>query len=213
MTHVNIPQAELTDVVKRLKRIQGQVGGIIRMIEDGRDCAAVVTQLGRRFEGAQSRRFRRRVHRDAPLLDRGGRRDARGRPARSSNACSCPWRDGLVVETTARIDERRIPDDPDPARRRSHPRPDRRRPRARRGRTRQHRRQHQHPAARRSPARLVELDLAIPIVTVCQSGGRSQRAAEALQAAGYTVANLDGGIDRWTSEGRTTVWTPLHFRP
>jgi DNA-binding FrmR family transcriptional regulator len=42
---VNIPQAELTDVVKRLKRIQGQVGGIIRMIEDGRDCAAVVTQL------------------------------------------------------------------------------------------------------------------------------------------------------------------------
>ena len=55
------------------------------------------------------------------------------------------------------------------------------------------------------PARLVELDLAIPIVTVCQSGRRSQRAAEALQAAGYTVANLDGGIDRWTSEGRTTV--------
>ena len=42
---MNIPQAELTDVVKRLKRIQGQVGGIIRMIEDGRDCAAVVTQL------------------------------------------------------------------------------------------------------------------------------------------------------------------------
>ena len=42
---MNIPQAELADVVKRLKRIQGQVGGIIRMIEDGRDCAAVVTQL------------------------------------------------------------------------------------------------------------------------------------------------------------------------
>ena len=42
---VNIPQGELTDVVKRLKRIQGQVGGIVRMIEDGRDCAAVVTQL------------------------------------------------------------------------------------------------------------------------------------------------------------------------
>lgn len=42
---MNIPQGELTDVVKRLKRIQGQVGGIIRMIEDGRDCAAVVTQL------------------------------------------------------------------------------------------------------------------------------------------------------------------------
>jgi DNA-binding FrmR family transcriptional regulator len=42
---VDIPQGELSDVVKRLNRIQGQIGGIVRMIEDGRDCAAVVTQL------------------------------------------------------------------------------------------------------------------------------------------------------------------------
>jgi DNA-binding FrmR family transcriptional regulator len=42
---VKIPQGELADVVKRLNRIQGQIGGIVRMIEDGRDCAAVVTQL------------------------------------------------------------------------------------------------------------------------------------------------------------------------
>jgi DNA-binding FrmR family transcriptional regulator len=42
---VEIPQGELADVVKRLNRIQGQIGGIVRMIEDGRDCAAVVTQL------------------------------------------------------------------------------------------------------------------------------------------------------------------------
>ncbi len=42
---VDIPQGELADVVKRLNRIQGQIGGIVRMIEDGRDCAAVVTQL------------------------------------------------------------------------------------------------------------------------------------------------------------------------
>ncbi len=33
------------DVVKRLRRVEGQVGGIIRMLEDGRDCADVVTQL------------------------------------------------------------------------------------------------------------------------------------------------------------------------
>lgn len=32
-------------VLKRLKRAQGQIGGIIRMIEDGRDCADIVTQL------------------------------------------------------------------------------------------------------------------------------------------------------------------------
>jgi DNA-binding FrmR family transcriptional regulator len=43
--HVDIPQDELTDVVKRLRRIEGQIGGIVRMIEDGRDCSAVVTQL------------------------------------------------------------------------------------------------------------------------------------------------------------------------
>lgn len=33
------------DVIKRLRRIEGQVGGIIRMLEEHRDCADVVTQL------------------------------------------------------------------------------------------------------------------------------------------------------------------------
>ena len=33
------------DVVKRLRRIEGQVGGIIKMIEERRDCADIVTQL------------------------------------------------------------------------------------------------------------------------------------------------------------------------
>lgn len=32
-------------VIKRLRRAQGQIGGVIRMIEEGRDCADVVTQL------------------------------------------------------------------------------------------------------------------------------------------------------------------------
>jgi DNA-binding FrmR family transcriptional regulator len=32
-------------VVKRLKRAQGQLGGIIKMIEDGRSCQDIVTQL------------------------------------------------------------------------------------------------------------------------------------------------------------------------
>ena len=35
----------MADVIKRLRRAQGQVGGVIKMIEDGRDCADVVTQL------------------------------------------------------------------------------------------------------------------------------------------------------------------------
>lgn len=36
---------EMTAVVKRLKRAQGQIGGIIAMIEDGRDCQDIVTQI------------------------------------------------------------------------------------------------------------------------------------------------------------------------
>lgn len=33
------------DVVNRLRRIQGQVAGIVTMIEDGRDCADVMVQV------------------------------------------------------------------------------------------------------------------------------------------------------------------------
>lgn len=33
------------DVVKRLRRAEGQIRGVIAMIESGRDCADVVTQL------------------------------------------------------------------------------------------------------------------------------------------------------------------------
>ncbi len=36
---------DLGAVLKRLKRAQGQIGGIIRMIEEGRDCKDIVTQL------------------------------------------------------------------------------------------------------------------------------------------------------------------------
>jgi DNA-binding FrmR family transcriptional regulator len=36
---------ELTAVVNRLRRAQGQIAGVVRMIEEGRDCEDVVTQL------------------------------------------------------------------------------------------------------------------------------------------------------------------------
>lgn len=36
---------ELSDVIVRLRRAQGQIGGIIQMIESGRDCKDVITQL------------------------------------------------------------------------------------------------------------------------------------------------------------------------
>lgn len=37
--------SEKTAVMNRLRRAQGQLGGVIRMIEEGQDCRAVVTQL------------------------------------------------------------------------------------------------------------------------------------------------------------------------
>ncbi|MBO0813213.1 MAG: metal-sensitive transcriptional regulator [Microlunatus sp.] len=32
-------------VINRIKRAQGQLGGVLRMLEDGRNCEDVVTQL------------------------------------------------------------------------------------------------------------------------------------------------------------------------
>jgi DNA-binding FrmR family transcriptional regulator len=42
---MNVDTTQLGDVLARLKRVQGQVAGVIAMIEAGRDCADVVTQL------------------------------------------------------------------------------------------------------------------------------------------------------------------------
>ncbi|TWD29176.1 metal-sensitive transcriptional repressor [Streptomyces sp. T12] len=36
---------ELETALNRLRRAQGQIAGVIKMIEDGRDCEDVVTQL------------------------------------------------------------------------------------------------------------------------------------------------------------------------
>ena len=42
---MQLDTTELDAVVRRLKRAQGQIGGIVRMIEEGRDCQDIVTQL------------------------------------------------------------------------------------------------------------------------------------------------------------------------
>lgn len=36
---------DMQAVIRRLNRAQGQIGGIVRMIQEGRDCRDVVTQL------------------------------------------------------------------------------------------------------------------------------------------------------------------------
>jgi CsoR family transcriptional regulator, copper-sensing transcriptional repressor len=42
---MDMDRETMASVVKRLRRAQGQIGGVIKMIEEGRDCADVVTQL------------------------------------------------------------------------------------------------------------------------------------------------------------------------
>ena len=42
---MELDAAEMQSVVRRLNRARGQLGGIVKMIEDGRDCREIVTQL------------------------------------------------------------------------------------------------------------------------------------------------------------------------
>jgi DNA-binding FrmR family transcriptional regulator len=42
---VQVAEDEMVPVINRLRRAQGQIGGVLRLLEEGRDCEAVVTQL------------------------------------------------------------------------------------------------------------------------------------------------------------------------
>lgn len=42
---MEIDKDAVGDVIKRLRRAEGQIRGVIAMLESGRDCADVVTQL------------------------------------------------------------------------------------------------------------------------------------------------------------------------
>nr|WP_203606933.1 metal-sensitive transcriptional regulator [Streptomyces sp. SID11385] len=45
MVQLELAAEELKSALNRLRRAQGQLAGVIRMIEEGRDCEEVVTQL------------------------------------------------------------------------------------------------------------------------------------------------------------------------
>ncbi len=42
---MQLDPAGMTPVINRIKRAQGQLAGVLRLIEEGRDCEDVVTQL------------------------------------------------------------------------------------------------------------------------------------------------------------------------
>lgn len=42
---MDLPDETIADLIRRLRRVEGQVRGIQQMLTDGRDCRDVVTQL------------------------------------------------------------------------------------------------------------------------------------------------------------------------
>lgn len=54
-------------------------------------------------------------------------------------------------------------------------------------------------------ARVDELPRDRSIVVLCRSGSRSGMATEALRAAGFDAANLEGGMIAWAAAGLPTV--------
>jgi DNA-binding FrmR family transcriptional regulator len=45
MSAVHLQPEDLDPVVKRLRRAQGQLAGVLNMIDENRDCGDIVTQL------------------------------------------------------------------------------------------------------------------------------------------------------------------------
>ncbi len=44
-TGMQLDPEEMTSIIHRLRRAQGQIGGVLKLLESGADCADVVTQL------------------------------------------------------------------------------------------------------------------------------------------------------------------------
>ena len=42
---MDLPEDTIADLIRRLRRIEGQVRGIQQMLSEGRDCREVVTQM------------------------------------------------------------------------------------------------------------------------------------------------------------------------
>lgn len=52
------------------------------------------------------------------------------------------------------------------------------------------------------PTRLGELPENEPLPVICRSGGRSSRAVQWLEAQGYDVVNVDGGMRLWAESNK-----------
>jgi DNA-binding FrmR family transcriptional regulator len=55
---MQLPEEIVDDVRKRLRRVAGQVQGVERMLEEGRECRDVVTQLSAASKALEQAGFR-----------------------------------------------------------------------------------------------------------------------------------------------------------
>ncbi|HEV8535485.1 MAG TPA: rhodanese-like domain-containing protein [Candidatus Limnocylindria bacterium] len=63
----------------------------------------------------------------------------------------------------------------------------------------------QHIPLGQLAGKLGEVPTGRPLVTVCRSGSRSDRAAKALKQSGYDAQNLEGGVTAWSRAGLPLV--------
>ncbi|MGC8464770.1 MAG: metal-sensitive transcriptional regulator [Acidimicrobiales bacterium] len=55
---MELSEVVVREVVTRLRRVEGQVGGVVRMVEEGRDCKDVLTQLSAASKALEQAYFR-----------------------------------------------------------------------------------------------------------------------------------------------------------
>lgn len=85
-TTASAPNVELDDetaaaLIRQLHRVQGQIGGIVRMLESGRECREVVQQISAATRGLHQTGFRLLTHvlEDCISEERAGHRSRHSR--------------------------------------------------------------------------------------------------------------------------------------
>jgi len=56
-THILQDEETIVAIMARIKRAQGQLGGIVRMLEEGRNCDEIVTQMSAVSKAVHSAAF------------------------------------------------------------------------------------------------------------------------------------------------------------
>lgn len=56
-THILQDEETIVAIMARIKRAQGQLGGIVRMLEEGRNCEEIVTQMSAVSKAVHSAAF------------------------------------------------------------------------------------------------------------------------------------------------------------